>query len=80
MIGLVYKTATYLDTFISPETIALPHPLVYSFVRLAVWSLYGFWVGLFATGLWVVGHECGHQSFSESKMINNTVGWIVHSA
>jgi len=37
-------------------------------------------VGLPATGLWVIAHECGHQAFSTSKTINNTVGWVLHSA
>ncbi|KAF9013478.1 delta-12 fatty acid desaturase protein [Cyathus striatus] len=50
------------------------------FGRFALWTLYGFWAGLFATGVWVIGHECGHQAFSESKTINNAVGLIVHSA
>jgi omega-6 fatty acid desaturase / acyl-lipid omega-6 desaturase (Delta-12 desaturase) len=36
--------------------------------------------GLFGTGLWVLAHECGHQSFSTSKTLNDTVGWICHSA
>lgn len=31
-------------------------------------------------GLWVIAHECGHQGFSESKTINNAVGWVLHSA
>lgn len=25
-------------------------------------------------------HECGHQSFSPSKVLNDTTGWICHSA
>ncbi|KIK07960.1 hypothetical protein K443DRAFT_672842 [Laccaria amethystina LaAM-08-1] len=80
VIGCIYKTASFLDTFINPTIISLPHPYLYPFARLALWSLYGFWAGLFATGLWVVAHECGHQAFSESKTINNTVGWVLHSA
>lgn len=80
VIAAIYKTATFLDSFINPETISLPHPALYPFARFALWSLYGFWAGLFATGLWVIAHECGHQAFSESKLINNTVGWILHSA
>lgn len=36
--------------------------------------------GLPATGLWVIAHECGHQAFSASKTINNSVGWILHSS
>jgi omega-6 fatty acid desaturase (delta-12 desaturase) len=80
VIAAIYQTATFLDSFINPEAISLPHPALYPIARVALWSLYGFWAGLFATGLWVIAHECGHQAFSESKMINNTVGWILHSA
>jgi len=80
VIGCIYKAATFLDTFINPTVIELYHPFAYRVVRFALWSLYGFWAGLFATGLWVIGHECGHHAFSESKIINNLVGWLVHSA
>jgi omega-6 fatty acid desaturase (delta-12 desaturase) len=80
VIACIYKTAIYADSFINTEHLSLPHPLLYSLAHLAIWSLYGFTTGLFATGLWVIGHECGHQAFSESKLINNSVGWVVHSA
>ncbi|KAJ7490570.1 fatty acid desaturase-domain-containing protein [Mycena latifolia] len=80
IIGALYKAAVYADAFINPETFAAPYPFVYPLARFALWSLYGFWAGLFGTGIWVIGHEAGHQAFSESKLINNTVGWILHSA
>lgn len=80
VIGCIYKATTFLDTFIDPAVIDLPHPYAYRIASFVLWSLYGFWTGLFATGLWVIGHECGHQAFSESKFINNTAGWIIHSA
>nr|GFA90798.1 delta(12) fatty acid desaturase DES8.11-like [Tanacetum cinerariifolium] len=32
------------------------------------------------TGLWVIGHECGHHAFSEYQWIDDTVGFILHSA
>jgi len=80
VIGCIYKAATFADSFITPEQLNLPHPLLYSAARFALWALYGFWAGLFATGLWVIAHECGHQAFSESKFINNSVGWVLHSA
>lgn len=47
--------------------------------RFVLWGLYTFIQGLFGTGLWVLAHECGHQSFSPSKTLNDTVGWICHS-
>ncbi|KAJ6453059.1 delta-12 fatty acid desaturase protein [Mycena sanguinolenta] len=80
VIGAIYKATTYANAFINPETFTAPHPFLYPLARFALWSLYGFWAGLFGTGIWVIGHECGHQAFSESKLINNTVGWILHSA
>lgn len=33
----------------------------------------------FLTGIWIIAHECGHQAYSSSKTINNTVGWFLHS-
>jgi omega-6 fatty acid desaturase (delta-12 desaturase) len=80
VIGCFYKATIYLDSLINPTTVALPNPHLYTAARISLWALYGFWAGLFATGIWVIGHECGHQAFSPSKTINNTVGWILHSA
>ncbi|KAI9853775.1 MAG: hypothetical protein M1824_000885, partial [Vezdaea acicularis] len=48
-------------------------------IRVGLWAFYTFVQGLFGTGLWVLAHECGHQSFSPSKTLNDTVGWICHS-
>jgi omega-6 fatty acid desaturase (delta-12 desaturase) len=49
-------------------------------VRGVLWALYTVIQGLFGTGLWVLAHECGHQSFSPSKILNDTTGWVCHSA
>ena len=76
----IYKTTTFLDALIHPEVIRLPYPILYGAAKFALWSLYTFWTGLVCTGLWVIAHECGHQAYSESKFVNNTVGWILHSA
>jgi omega-6 fatty acid desaturase (delta-12 desaturase) len=60
--------------YVTPETIpSMP-------VRAVLWTLYTFMQGLSGTGLWVMAHECGHQAFSPSKVLNDTVGWICHSA
>ena len=49
-------------------------------LRFALWSLYGLLQGMVFTGLWVIAHECGHQAFSSSTALNDTVGWVLHSA
>ncbi|EWZ46122.1 fatty acid desaturase-domain-containing protein [Fusarium oxysporum Fo47] len=36
--------------------------------------------GIFGTGLWVIAHECGYQAFSESRLVNDATGWVLHSA
>ncbi|KAI0304510.1 fatty acid desaturase-domain-containing protein [Multifurca ochricompacta] len=79
LIGVIYKTTVYIESLLTPEHLSLPHPFLYSFAWFVLWSLYAFATGLVATGLWVIAHECGHQAFSESKFINNLVGWILHS-
>ena len=77
LLTVIYKTAAFANQFITPE--AFPNPYLYNFAWVALWALYGFAAGLVATGLWVVAHECGHQAYSESKFINNAVGWVLHS-
>ncbi|KAJ1982211.1 hypothetical protein H4R35_000382 [Dimargaris xerosporica] len=60
--------ATYIDS-----TLSAP-------LRYLAWPLYWVCQGIVGTGAWVIGHECGHQSFSPSRTINHAVGWVVHSA
>ena len=45
-----------------------------------LWGVFTIIQGFIMTGLWVLAHECGHQAFSESKILNDTVGFILHSA
>ncbi|KAG7009218.1 beta-apo-4'-carotenal oxygenase [Physcia stellaris] len=68
------STFGFWQHFVTPDHIPLA-PL-----RFGLWALYGFIQGLFATGLWVIAHECGHQSFSTSKTVNDSTGWLIHSA
>ena len=46
----------------------------------ALWALYWAAQGSVMTGVWVLAHECGHQAFSTSKAVNDSVGWVLHSA
>ena len=47
---------------------------------LLLWTMYAIVQGTVWTGLWVIAHECGHGAFSEYQIINDTVGFILHSA
>jgi omega-6 fatty acid desaturase (delta-12 desaturase) len=67
-------TTFYLfNTFVTPEY----GPSTAA--RAVLWTVYTLMQGLFGTGIWILAHECGHQSFSPSKVLNDTVGWICHS-
>nr|ACD03846.1 omega-3 fatty acid desaturase [Lobosphaera incisa]AGZ87952.1 plastid omega-3 fatty acid desaturase [Lobosphaera incisa H4301]ART29444.1 omega-3 fatty acid desaturase [Lobosphaera incisa] len=44
------------------------------------WPLYWVAQGTMFWALFVVGHDCGHQSFSSNKTLNNLVGNITHSS
>ncbi|TQS36199.1 hypothetical protein Golomagni_03357 [Golovinomyces magnicellulatus] len=73
---IVSLAVTFLifNKFVTPENIpSFP-------IRTILWAIYTFVQGLFATGIWVLAHECGHQSFSTSKVLNDVTGWICHSA
>ena len=81
--GLAYVARDVLSlaaTFYIFHTYVTPDTVPSTPVRGVLWALYTFVQGLFGTGLWVLAHECGHQSFSPSKKLNDTVGWICHSA
>ncbi|GJE88918.1 fatty acid desaturase-domain-containing protein [Phanerochaete sordida] len=48
--------------------------------RWILWLTYWWFQGLVFTGLWVLGHECGHGAFSEKKWVCDTIGYIIHTA
>lgn len=43
------------------------------------WLAYTWFQGVMFTALWVIAHECGHGAFSTSSVVNDTVGYIVHT-
>ncbi|KAE9381679.1 putative Delta(12) fatty acid desaturase [Stipitochalara longipes BDJ] len=81
--GLSYvarDVASLATTFFLYNKFVTPENIPSTPIRAALWVLYSVIQGLFGTGLWVLAHECGHQSFSPSKVLNDTTGWICHSA
>ncbi|MBW0532478.1 hypothetical protein O181_072193 [Austropuccinia psidii MF-1] len=55
------------------------NPNILALFRFLAWSTYAYFSSLVWTGIWVIAHECGHQAFSTSKILNSTIGWILHS-
>jgi len=44
------------------------------------WLAYWWVAGTVWTGAWVIAHECGHGAFSDNKLLQDTVGYILHTA
>ncbi|KAI9819802.1 MAG: Oleate hydroxylase fah12 [Thelocarpon impressellum] len=81
--GLAYvarDVLTLAATFVLFNRLVTPEHVPSTPARAGLWALYTVIQGLVGTGLWVLAHECGHQSFSTSKTLNDTVGWLCHSA
>lgn len=50
-------------------------------LRAAIWIAYTLVQGAVGFGLWVIGHECGHQGyFGDGHHLNDPVGFVIHSA
>jgi omega-6 fatty acid desaturase (delta-12 desaturase) len=43
------------------------------------WMIFAIIQGSVMTGVWVIAHECGHQAFSPSGLVNDIVGFIFHT-
>ncbi|KAI8523556.1 hypothetical protein RHMOL_Rhmol13G0083500 [Rhododendron molle] len=50
------------------------------FNNWAVWLLYWAAQGTMFWALFVLGHDCGHGSFSDSPFLNSVVGHLLHSS
>ena len=57
----------------------ISNPLLPSWSPYILWPIYWYAQGAVFTGVWVLAHECGHQSFSESEFANNLIGTVLHS-
>ncbi|KAJ9160346.1 hypothetical protein P3X46_025756 [Hevea brasiliensis] len=50
------------------------------FNNWVVWPLYWFCQGTMFWALFVLGHDCGHGSFSNNPKLNSVVGHLLHSS
>jgi omega-6 fatty acid desaturase / acyl-lipid omega-6 desaturase (Delta-12 desaturase) len=80
LVGTLFLFASRLI----PRLVALVPPSAPPAARLAVeaalWLFYWFFQGAHCTGLWVTAHECGHGAFSDSPLLNDLVGYVIHTA
>jgi hypothetical protein len=67
-VSLLFYSAVWLSKLDAPWTVKFP-----------LWALYSFVQGLFFTGLWILAHDCGHDSFSDYGSVNAATGWFLHS-
>lgn len=73
-IACLATTFTIWYNYVTPEYIPSTP------VRAGLWAVYTVLQGLFGTGLWVIAHECGHGAFSDSRLVNDITGWVLHSS
>ncbi|THU84748.1 linoleoyl phosphatidylcholine delta-12 acetylenase [Dendrothele bispora CBS 962.96] len=77
--GLWYA-ATFIDPYFNNEKVVqLLNPIGKETARWAMWCVYWWFQGLVFTGIWVIGHECGHGAFSDNGKINDIIGFITHT-
>uniref|UniRef100_A0A183F9B4 FA_desaturase domain-containing protein n=1 Tax=Heligmosomoides polygyrus TaxID=6339 RepID=A0A183F9B4_HELPZ len=55
-------------------------PSVEHYLGLAGYLAWCWVFGIFACGLFVIGHDCGHGSFSEYEWVNDVCGHIAHAS
>ena len=71
-------------TVLSTVLTAFCGALAFAFIPLKlcwlpVWLSYAAVTGTIATGCWVIAHECGHNAFSENRILQDFVGYSLHS-
>ncbi|KAF9524565.1 fatty acid desaturase-domain-containing protein [Crepidotus variabilis] len=80
MAAVVWSLATYIDPFFGKDNVKeVLTPSGAEIARWAAWSVYWWFQGLIFTGIWVIGHECGHSAFSDHKIVNDVIGFITHT-
>ncbi|KAK7050206.1 tRNA-dihydrouridine(47) synthase [NAD(P)(+)] [Favolaschia claudopus] len=80
-VSIFWALATRIDALSSHADVRdLLTPPGGQILKWSLWMVYWWFQGLQFTGLWVIGHECGHSAFSPNTLLDNTIGFILHSA
>lgn len=75
LVGVIVYASTFIPLVSDDIFGATLGPVL----RHVLWAAYWLCQGCVMTGLWVIGHECGHRGFADSELINDAVGLVVHS-
>ncbi len=75
-ISLRYLLHTIL---IQTVVIAIGLSIPFTLKMIPIWIIYSFISGTTAMGLWVIAHECGHGAFSKNKVLETSIGYLLHS-
>ncbi|KAH9948128.1 fatty acid desaturase-domain-containing protein [Amylocystis lapponica] len=80
VVAINWELALRIDPLLqSAPAVARLTPVGAELARWACWLVYWWFQGLAFTGIWILGHECGHSAFSENKYISHTIGYILHN-
>ena len=74
--SLAYLAQSVITTALT-ASLGLLIPL--KLAALPLWLLYAAVTGTTAMGMWVLAHECGHGAFSDNRLLQDAVGFVLHS-
>ncbi|EIM82560.1 fatty acid conjugase [Stereum hirsutum FP-91666 SS1] len=78
LVWLLYSLAVHIDDV--PSRLArIEHRVGVLFIRCALWAAYWLFQGIALAGWWTLAHEAGHGNLSQYKIVNNIVGFTLHS-
>ncbi|CDO76127.1 hypothetical protein BN946_scf184876.g20 [Trametes cinnabarina] len=77
---LFYLFATRIESVVRSTSVAY-HLGAFgrSTLTWALWALYWFWQSVAFTGMWTLGHECGHDALSQYGWVNTVLGMGLHT-
>lgn len=73
----VWKSLSYF--FLDISIISLLYGVAFFFDSWLFWPVFWLMQGTMFWALFVVGHDCGHGSFSKKKWLNNLIGHLAHT-
>lgn len=78
-LGYMLRDVTMLASLALAASHIDHHALVPVLLRPFAWAAYWYAAGCVGTGLWMIGHECGHGAFSDYGVVNYVVGSLAHT-